>query len=220
MWPRSRFVRALAGLLVALIALPAARVHADPTPGQIHYTAGRAAYQQGQFAAAAQEFQMAYDMDHLPGLLYNVARSHHSQYLVQADDATLQAAIVAYRQYLAAEPGGRYRKETLQALSELTFIASQREPPKRPTPEPKPVEPPRIVEPTPAPYRPLPPPVVIAPPTDKVYEAPPSRRWVTPVVVVASLAAVGLALGLGLGLGLKSGGGGDGGTLGKWQPYP
>jgi hypothetical protein len=225
MSPRSRSTRALAAALALLLtALPAARAWADTppapptpaTPGQAHFLAGRAAYQAGSFAVAAQEFQAAYDLDKLPGLLYNVGRSYHSQYLLVNEDITLQAALVAYRRYLAEEPGGKYRKEAIQALGDLTFIASHKEPPKpSPSPDETRTSQPQIGVLTP---RPLPPPVVAPlPPMATPYETPKPRKWVTPVVVVSSIVVVGLALGLGLGLGLKSNN--DGGTLGKF-PYP
>jgi hypothetical protein len=232
--------RALASLLALLLLAPAGRARAEgsATAGQIHFNAGRAAYQQGHFADAAGEFQAAYDLDHLPGLLYNVARSHHNQYLLAPTDETLQRAMAAYRRYLAEAPQGRYRKEAIQALGELTLLVSRQAPPPAPAP-PSPApssspssssklppdeepEPPRPAPRAPTTDRvtaqPLPPPVMAPRPyvTPYVIERP--RRWVTPVVVVSVITVVGLALGLGLGLGLRHDGG-SGGSLGK-VTYP
>src|SRR5689334_22116282 len=199
---------ALASVLVALLVISPSLARADGAAspaGLAHFTAGRAAYRDAKLDLAAREFQAAYDLDHLAELLYDVARSRHDQYLLAPDAATLQLAIAAYRRYVAEAPNGKYRKESIQALDALVYVASRQI---EPAPPPKP--PLDDDEPTP------PPPPVMAPPPPidpYIVKAPAPRRWVTPVVVVASVAVVGLALGLGLGLGLH--GSSDGGSLGK-----
>lgn len=59
-----------------------------------HFAVGRAMYDAGRFAEAANEFQQAYDLSHRPQLLYNL-------YIAYRDSSQLVRARDALRQYLA-----------------------------------------------------------------------------------------------------------------------
>jgi tetratricopeptide (TPR) repeat protein len=226
---RSPLVRPIAGLLAALFSLLSVRAEAAPSAGEAHFLAGKTAYQQGKFAEAARQFKAAYEIDHLPDLIYDVGRSCHNLYLLSPDDAILREAIAAYRRYLTEFPEGRYRKEAMQSLNELTLIAAHQVPPPpikdddpyELVPDKAPDKAPPVPAPAPVVLPPLPPPIAAPLPPWRPYvvdKPSPKRAWVTPVAVVSSIAVTALALGLGLGLGLHSGGS-DGGTLGKWS-YP
>lgn len=59
-----------------------------------HFAVGRAMYDAGRFAEAANEFQQAYDLSHRPQLLYNL-------YIAYRDSSQLVRARDSLRQYLA-----------------------------------------------------------------------------------------------------------------------
>jgi hypothetical protein len=226
---RFRGARWFAGSLVCCalwLLVFSARAGAAPTRGQTHFNAGRVAYQQGRFAEAAREFKAAYEIDHLPDLLYDVARSCHNLYLAAPDPDTLKEAIATYRRYINEFPDAPHLKDAIQALGELTVIASSSATPpssvdnkqpaaagagetetdKQDAPAPLTVAPPpKVVSPPPAVAAsaetapPLvAPPLYVAPRVTPPYvPAPRKYGWVAPVVVPV---AVGVATAVTLGL--------------------
>jgi hypothetical protein len=202
-------------LLLAVCAAPA---RAQTVEGRASFESGRQAYRDGRFEAAAHDFEEAYRLDHLPGLLFNQALALRKLWLIEPRREVLERAVAAYRAYVRDWPDGPSRKDALDALAELAPLLERTAPVPAPAPapaptppEPKPVESPAAVGQVPAPSAnaPLPPPVLVPAPSGKSVDAlppppqiTPSRRraWVLPVVIgsIAGAALLGVAIGVGV----------------------
>lgn|GEM_PF-6572103 len=107
---------------VVLSSLPA-RAHADDARQQAKqaYALGTSAYNAGQYRAAALSFKLAYELDHLAPLLFNMAQAWRRDWQLTAERPSLEQAVSAYRQYLASLTGTNDadRREASQQLQQL-----------------------------------------------------------------------------------------------------
>jgi tetratricopeptide (TPR) repeat protein len=71
----------------------AAQAREDEAQARIHFEAGRAHYNYGRFARAAEEFTLAYELSGNPALLYDV-------FIAYRDDHQLERAVEALQAYL------------------------------------------------------------------------------------------------------------------------
>ncbi|MBX7191970.1 MAG: hypothetical protein K1X94_07930 [Sandaracinaceae bacterium] len=85
-----------------------------------HFSVGRAMYEAGRFAEAAQEFQQAYDLSHRPQLLYNL-------YVAYRDSSQLVRARDALRQYLAEVEDAPNRLHLMSRLEALEAQVAEEE---------------------------------------------------------------------------------------------
>ena len=108
----------LSAVLVLSLALPAA-AQTDQDKAKALFTAGAAAYKAGDFLAAAQAFQKAYEVEPRSGLLFSVAQALRRQYVAAGDAKHARLAIKYYRDYLDEVKTGGRRLEATQAVSEL-----------------------------------------------------------------------------------------------------
>ena len=113
------FTRSLSLLLLSLTAT----AHADDTRQQAKqaFTLGQSAYNAGQYRAAALSFKLAYELDHLAPLLFNMAQAWRRDWQLTAERGSLEQAVTGYRQYLASVTGTNDadRRESAQQLQQL-----------------------------------------------------------------------------------------------------
>jgi tetratricopeptide (TPR) repeat protein len=121
-----RFVWALSVVLLSWSAA-LARAQADDADAQTHADAGSASFAAGDYAAAAGEFQSAYELSHRPELLYNLYVAHERQgHAAEAAD------------YLRAYLGSAQEIENRSALEAQLVSLQQRIPSPAPAAVPRP----------------------------------------------------------------------------------
>lgn len=172
-------------LLVAASAPPARAADAQALrEAKAHYDRGMASYNVGAFAAAVDEFKLAYARSGAPGLLFNAAQASRL-----AKD--YEQALHFYRSYLRLAPAATNREDVERRILEMeALVAANRPPPPAIAPPPPPA-------PVPSP---APPAVVEA---HKPVALPPGGRKQRVAGLV--IGAVGLAaLGAGVGLGVAA----------------
>lgn len=90
-----------------------------------HLESAKRRFQSESFAAAAEDYALAYALKPLPRLLFNMAQSHRRA-------GRMSTAYLLYAQYLEDQPNSPLRKETLSYLAELRPLAFQSPLVKRP----------------------------------------------------------------------------------------
>ncbi len=91
-----------------------AEVHVDEEAARAHFRVGQAQYEAGQYAAAAVEFETAYELSHRAELFYNV-------YVSYREIGDLDRASAALRRYLESVPDAANAvqlRARLQAMDE------------------------------------------------------------------------------------------------------
>lgn len=102
---------AVAALLAWLVAVPAA--HADDAEqARIHYRSASSHFAVGEFAEAAEEYQIAYKLKPDPALLYNAAQSYR---LAGNNDK----ALILYKNYLQFFPNESNADDVRQQIAKL-----------------------------------------------------------------------------------------------------
>lgn len=97
---------------------------AQRTQAKSFFNAGAAAYEMGDYAAAIQALDAAYELTPLPAVAFSLAQAERRQYFVSRDRSHLERAIELYRAYLrAVETGGR-RADATDALAQLEPLAA------------------------------------------------------------------------------------------------
>jgi hypothetical protein len=176
--------------LIAAILLLASTVNAEESPrerAKKAYAIGQAAYERGQFRAAALSFKLAYELEPLPALLYNMAQSWRRHFELTSEREALEQAVASYDAFLEAAKAGQKVNETDRAESAKQVVILRPMIPKDETAAP----------------------VVIAPPPVPVAAQERKRRLGTAEIIGISVGGGGglvLVLGLGLGLGLRANG--------------
>lgn len=176
----------------SFVAGARAEVDRDMKARQL-YEVGKAAYTQGDYQAAYDDFRESFQLSHQPALLYNVASA--LQGLHRPHDAA--EALRSFLRLRPDDPDKPQIEERISTLEEeqrlLDLDRKAHEPP--PAPPSAPIAtpaPPPTVAPTTI--------VVTAPPPDRSAERRRRRTWiivgVSAGVVVAGAVALGLALGL------------------------
>lgn len=105
-----------------------------------YFQAGAQAYAVGEYAAAIQAFEQAYQLVPRPAVLFSIAQAERKQYFLDHDIAHLTKAIDLYRQYLEQEPQAARKGDAVQALSELEPLVARAPKPASPdasTPAPQ-----------------------------------------------------------------------------------
>ncbi len=179
-------MRSVIVLLAFVLAVPAAALAQpgdDPSRdlAKKHFETGNAYYSVANYKEALAEFEKAYKLTPLPGLLFNIGRCHENL-------GNLKSAIDSYKRYLelqkgAAEPTVKLRIDNLEKrLAEQTPAVT---PPEK-KPEPPPTIPERKVDPQPE--------ETTRAPVDEGSRWKRTAGWVTLGVGVASL-VTGIAFG-------------------------
>ncbi len=105
-------------LLLALLASPAA--HADDrSDAEALFRIGAAAYKNGNFKAAVENFDRAYELFKAPEIAFSAAQAHRLQYQADSQPGHVKRAIELFEIYVAATPEGGKRKDALAHLGRL-----------------------------------------------------------------------------------------------------
>src|SRR4051812_6955024 len=103
--------------LLAMLPTPAfAEGSSDLERAKDSFKAGAAAYAAGDYLAAIQALDAAYQLTPLPAIAFSLAQAERRQYFVDHARAHLDRAISLFRQYIDVAPGGSRRADALDAL--------------------------------------------------------------------------------------------------------
>jgi tetratricopeptide (TPR) repeat protein len=108
---------------LALVARPAPAAEDDLTRAKAYFKAGAAAYTAGDYQAAIQALDAAYQLTPLPAIAFSLAQAERRQYFVSRERGHLDRAIELYRVYLTAVPTGGRRADATDALAQLEPLA-------------------------------------------------------------------------------------------------
>jgi hypothetical protein len=115
-------------VFVLLVALWPARVGAQPAAdvdrAKESFQAGATAYAAGEYLAAIQAFDTAYELTPLPQIAFSLAQAHRRQYFASRDRTHLDKAIALFRRYVEEVHSGGRRADALDALSQLEPLAA------------------------------------------------------------------------------------------------
>ena len=119
--------RTLAGIVLSLsLVAPSAMAQGGRVAeARTYFNAGAQAYEAGQFPAAIQAFEHAYQLAPRPAITFTIGQAHRRQYYIEKRIDDLRKAIEHYRQYLSTVPEGGRRADAAQALAELEPIAAR-----------------------------------------------------------------------------------------------
>lgn len=180
-------------LLSLSFALPLCAHAADYSEARAHFEKGNAAYALGDYAAAAAEYERAFQLKPDPALLYNAAQSHRV-----AGNKT--RALLLYQNYLrvygsVVQNGEEVQRhiDTLRKAIESDQNA-QTSPPTAPmVQQPTVTPPPRVPQETAAPVL-----VAAAPQRDERPLVKKPWFWIATGAAVVVVAGVAIGLGVGL----------------------
>lgn len=112
---------ALAALAVqlALATTSGAQPATDVERAKASFKAGANAYAAGDYLAAIQALETAYQLSPLPAIAFSLAQAERKQYLVARERVHLERALELFRRYLEQDPRGARREDALSALALL-----------------------------------------------------------------------------------------------------
>lgn len=117
---------ASAVVLSCVLIAGGARAQAENVgEARTYFNAGAQAYEAGQFPAAIQAFERAYQLAPREAIIFTIGQAHRRQYYIDKNPAHLKAAIERYRDYLKRVPEGGRRADAAEALAELEPIAAR-----------------------------------------------------------------------------------------------
>jgi hypothetical protein len=128
--------RVVIALALCASSLPALAFAAD-SPSDLDrakesFKAGATAYAAGDYSAAIQALDAAYQLTPLPAIAFSLAQAHRRQYFVDHAREHLERSIALFREYVELAPTGSRRPDALDALSQLEPLLAAR--PKAPSP--------------------------------------------------------------------------------------
>lgn len=120
--------RAAFGLALCCAWLVPAASFADP-PSDLDrakdsFKAGATAYAAGDYLAAIQALDAAYQLTPLPAIAFSLGQAERRQYFVDHSRDHLGRAISLFRRYIDLSPTGSRRADALDALSQLEPLAA------------------------------------------------------------------------------------------------
>ncbi|MEI9938261.1 MAG: PEGA domain-containing protein [Pseudomonadota bacterium] len=120
--------RAAVALAWCACSLPLPAFAADP-PSDLDrakesFKAGATAYAAGDYLAAIQALDAAYQLTPLPAIAFSLGQAHRRQYFVDHAREHLDRSIALFRQYVELAPTGSRRADALDALSQLEPLAA------------------------------------------------------------------------------------------------
>ncbi len=116
-------------LLVALLSPCLARAQgaADVERAKASFRAGANAYAAGDYPAAIQALEAAYELTPLPAIAFSLAQAERKQYARTGRLEHVERALTLFRRYLAQEPQGSRRADAEQAIRELSLAPERQE---------------------------------------------------------------------------------------------
>lgn len=113
----------LAGALLAALwgvnAPAAAQEASELERAKASFKAGANAYAAGDYLAAIQALEAAYELTPLPAIAFSIAQAERKQYAAKKEREHLERAVALFRRYLEREPDGPRRNDARLALKEL-----------------------------------------------------------------------------------------------------
>jgi PEGA domain len=127
-------------LLLALLALcvnvtKAQEEQSARERAEASFKAGAAAYAAGEYLAAIQALEAAYELTPLPAIAFSLAQAERRHYFVAHELSHLERAIALYRRYVTEVQSGGRRADALDALSQLEPLAAVQGAPGQPARE-------------------------------------------------------------------------------------
>lgn len=120
--------RALMAVVLALGSWPLPSLAADAPSvldrAKDSFRAGATAYAAGDYLAAIQALDAAYQLTPLPAIAFSLAQAHRRQYFVDHEREHLERSVALFRQYVELAPNGSRRADALDALSQLEPLAA------------------------------------------------------------------------------------------------
>ncbi len=113
------------GMVLTLVVRVARAQESSLDKAREFFQAGAQAYAVGEFAAATQAFEQAYQLVPRPAVLFSIAQAERKQYFLDHQSEHLLKAIGLYKRYLDEEPQAARKADAVQALSELEPLAAQ-----------------------------------------------------------------------------------------------
>lgn len=138
---RLGFAAVLACVLLPLsLARPsAAQSAADTERAKASFRAGANAYAAGDYLAAIQALETAYELSPLPAIAFSLAQAERKQYFVKQEREHLERALLLFRRYVEQEPRGPRREDALSAIALLEpLLGSKPVPGSEPRPQQRP----------------------------------------------------------------------------------
>jgi tetratricopeptide (TPR) repeat protein len=114
-----RVVSCAAALALLVCAPVRAQTHDDLERAKASFKAGAAAYAAGEYPAAIQALEAAYELTPLPAIVFSLGQAERRQYFVARERAHLERAIELFRRYVAEVPSGGRSADALDALAQL-----------------------------------------------------------------------------------------------------
>jgi len=108
----------LVGALLAWSSLGFAQ-GSDLERAKASFKAGANAYAAGDYPAAIQALETAYELTPLPAIAFSLAQAERKQYFTSQDVSHLRRAVELFRRYLDQEPRGARRQDARTALGQL-----------------------------------------------------------------------------------------------------
>jgi hypothetical protein len=105
-------------VLTALAPRPAA-AEDKKAAAERFFRAGERAYNAGQYFAAAQAFEEAYELLPAPAIAFSAAQAYRLQYFVDKKPQRLKRAVELYRRYLEQQKTGGRVPDAARSLAEL-----------------------------------------------------------------------------------------------------
>ena len=95
-------------LVIAIVLAGVGSAQADKAKAEQYFRAGAAAFKQQSFAAAAEQFELAYKELELPEIAFSAAQAYRRQYFIDQKPDHVKRAVELYRIYLdKVKSGGR-----------------------------------------------------------------------------------------------------------------
>jgi hypothetical protein len=127
----------LACLLPLLLAQPSfAQSSSDIERAKASFKSGANAYAAGDYLAAIQALETAYELSPLPAIAFSLAQAERKQYFVKQEREHLERALLLFRRYVEQEPRGPRREDALSAIASLEPLLGSK--PAHPGSEPRP----------------------------------------------------------------------------------
>ena len=117
---RRRGLRLICGVLALALAAPCwAQSPAEMERAKASFKAGANAYAAGDYLAAIQALEAAYEISPLPAIAFSLAQAERKQYFVKEEREHLLRALELFNRYLQQEPNGPRREDARLAIAQL-----------------------------------------------------------------------------------------------------